>query len=229
MIPVRARKTLKEIDTPVGMARAHLWRPPNPCGALVLGHGAGGSSWSADLQALTDLSAQGWLVVLVEQPWRVAGRKVATPPAQLDVAWLAVMAELTRGRAALPRPWVVGGRSAGARVACRTAAGARADAVLALSFPLHPPGRPDRSRAAEALLVTAAGTRLAVIQGEKDPFGSPEEVRAALGAGAEVVAARGTHAFTRTPADVLAAAAAFLSSLAAGQTWGTAGGLPRRT
>jgi predicted alpha/beta-hydrolase family hydrolase len=185
---------------------------------VVLGHGAGGSSWSADLRALTDLTAQGWLVVLVEQPWRVAGRKVAAPPTQLDVAWLAVMAALTSGHGALPRPWVVGGRSSGARVACRTAAVVQADAVLALSFPLHPPGRPEKSRASEAQLVTDAGTRLAVIQGEKDPFGSPEEVRGALGAGAEVVAARGTHSFTKTPADVLAAAATFLSTLTDRQT-----------
>lgn len=207
------RKSVKEIDTPVGMARAHLWRPGHPCGSLVLGHGAGGSSWSNDLQSLTSLAPCGWLVVLVEQPWRVAGRKVATPPATLDVAWLAVMAALTSGRGRLPRPWVVGGRSSGARVACRTAGAVRADAVLALSFPLHPPGRPAMSRASEARMVTDAGTRLAVIQGAKDPFGSPDEVRAALGTGAEVVAAVGTHSFTRNPADVLAAAGAFLSGL----------------
>jgi uncharacterized protein len=244
---VPARKSVstsvREIETPVGMARAHLWRPPHPCGAVVLGHGAGGSSWSADLQALTSLAGSGragsdlagsdlagsglagsglagsglagsgWLVVLVEQPWRVAGRKVAAPPGQLDVAWLAVMAALTSGRGRLPRPWVVGGRSAGARVACRTAEAVRADAVLAMSFPLHPPGRPERSRAGEARLVTDAGTMLAVIQGERDPFGSPEEVRTALGTGAEVVSARGTHSFTKTPTDVLAAASAFLSML----------------
>lgn len=215
-VPVRkgnVRNRVREIDTPVGMARAHLWRPSRPCGAVVLGHGAGGSSWSADLLALTSLADQGWLVVLVEQPWRVAERKVATPPAQLDVAWLAVMAALTSGRGRLPRPWVVGGRSAGARVACRTAAAVGADAVLALSFPLHPPGRPEKSRAGEALLVTQAGTRLAVIQGEKDAFGSPEEVRAVVGAGAEVVQARGTHSFTRTPTDVLTAATIFLANL----------------
>lgn len=213
MTSVPVRRSITEIDTPVGMARAHLWRPPHPCGALVLGHGAGGSSWSADLLALTSLTEHGWLVALVEQPWRVAGRKVATPPAQLDVAWLAVLAALTSGRGALPRPWVVGGRSSGARVACRTASAVGADAVLALSFPLHPPRRPEKSRAAEAHLVTGAGTRLTVIQGERDPCGSPEEVRAALGAGAEVVQARGTHSFARTPTDVLAAATAFLANL----------------
>src|SRR6185436_12260705 len=102
-----------------------------------------------------------------------------------------VMAALTSGPGHLPRPWVVGGRSAGARVACRTAAAVGADAVLALSFPLAPPGKPERSRAAEALLVTGAGIPLTVIQGEKDPFGSPADVQSALGAAAEVVAARG--------------------------------------
>ena len=216
MSGVPVRKSVKEIATPVGMARAHLWRPPHPCGSVVLGHGAGGSSFSGDLQALTCLAARGWLVVLVEQPWRVAGRRGAAPAAQLDMAWLAVMAALTSGRGTLPRPWVVGGRSSGARVAARTAGALRADAVLALSFPLHPPGRPDRSRASEARMVTDAGTPLAVIQGEKDPFGSPDEVRSALGAGAEVVVARGNHSFTRTPADVLAAATVFLASLGTG-------------
>lgn len=207
-----ARLRVREIDTPVGMARAHLWRPPQACGALVLGHGAGGSSWSGDLVAMTSLAAQGWLVVLVEQPWRVAGRRVATPAAQLDMAWLAVTSDLTSGRWALPRPWVVGGRSTGARVACRTAGVLQPDAVLALSFPLHPPGRPEKSRAPEADLVTGAGIPLAVIQGERDPFGTPEEVRTALGARAQVVQALGTHSFTK-PTEVLAAATAFLENL----------------
>jgi uncharacterized protein len=207
---------VKEIQTPVGMARAHLWRPPEPCGALVLGHGAGGSSWSGDLLALTSLTAHGWLVALVEQPWRVAGRKVATAPAQLDVAWLAVMTALTSRPAGLARPWVVGGRSSGARVACRTAGALRADGVLALAFPLHPPGRPEKSRAGEAQLVTDAGTPLMVIQGESDPFGSPQEVRRALGPGAQVIAASGAHSFSKAPVDVLAAATTFLSELAVG-------------
>ncbi len=213
MSDVPVRKSVKEIQTPVGMARAHLWRPSRPCGSLVLGHGAGGLSWSADLQALTALTAQGWLVVLVEQPWRVAGRKVATPPAQLDVAWLAVMEALTSGRGALPRPLVVGGRSSGARVACRTAIAVGADALLLMAFPLHPPGKPEKSRAAEAQMVTGAGTRLIVIQGEKDAFGTPDDLRSALGGAAEVVPARGSHSFTKTPTDVLEIARSFLSEL----------------
>jgi predicted alpha/beta-hydrolase family hydrolase len=209
----RVRRTVRAIQTPVGLARAHLWRPARPRGTVILGHGAGGLSWSGDLVALTSLASAGWLVVLVEQPWRVAGRKVATPPASLDVAWLAVMAELGSGRGRLPRPWVVGGRSSGARVACRTAGAVDADAVMALAFPLHPPGAPARSRAGEAALVTRAGMAIVVIQGARDPFGSPDEVRNALGTKAQVVAVAGTHSFTKNPADVVAAATTFLAQV----------------
>ena len=162
---------------------------------------------------MTSLTDDGWLVVRVEQPWRVAGRRIATPPAQLDTAWLAVLAALTTGRGRLPGPLVVGGRSAGARVACRTAAEVGASAVLALSFPLHPPGRPEKSRAGEARLVTDAGRPLVVIQGERDAFGGPDEVRAALGEAAVVRGVRGTHSFTKNPVDVLAEARAWLSGL----------------
>jgi len=195
------------------MARAHLWRPPHPCGALVLGHGAGGSTWSADLLALTCLADDGWLVVLVEQPWRVAGRRVASPTVQLDLAWLAVMAALTTGRGRIPRPWVVGGRSSGARVACRTAKAVQADAVLALSFPLHPPGKPEKSRAGEAREVIGAHTPLAVIQGIKDPFGTPGEVRDALGPQARILPAQGTHTLTNPQTQVLPPTLTFLANL----------------
>ncbi len=210
---MRVRTSVREIDTPVGMARAHLARPDRPAGALVLGHGAGGGIEAPDLVALTSLTEDGWLVVRVEQPWRVAGRRIATPPAQLDTAWLAVLASLTTGRGRLPGPLVVGGRSAGARVACRTAAEVGAVAVLALSFPLHPPGRPEKSRAGEARLVTDAGRPLVVIQGVRDAFGGPDEVQAALGEGALVRGVRGTHSFTKNPVDVLAEARAWLSGL----------------
>ena len=210
---MRVRTSVREIDTPVGMARAHLARPDRPAGALVLGHGAGGGIEAPDLVAMTSLTDDGWLVVRVEQPWRVAGRRIATPPAQLDTAWLAVLGALTTGRGRLPGPLVVGGRSAGARVACRTAAEVGASAVLALSFPLHPPGRPEKSRAGEARLVTDAGRPLVVIQGERDAFGGPDEVRAALGEAAVVRGVRGTHSFTKNPVDVLAEARAWLSGL----------------
>ncbi len=210
---MRVRTSVREIDTPVGMARAHLTRPDRPAGALVLGHGAGGGIEAPDLVAMTSLTDDGWLVVRVEQPWRVAGRRIATPPAQLDTAWLAVLGALTTGRGRLPAPLVVGGRSAGARVACRTAAEVGASAVLALSVPLHPPGRPEKSRAGEARLVTDAGRPLLVIQGERDAFGGPDEVRAALGEAAVVRGVRGTHSFTKNPVDVLAEARAWLSGL----------------
>ena len=210
---MQVRTSVREIDTPVGMARAHLTRPDRPAGALVLGHGAGGGIEAPDLVALTSLTDDGWLVVRVEQPWRVAERRIATPPAQLDTAWLAVLGALTTGRGRLPGPLVVGGRSAGARVACRTAAEVGASAVLALSFPLHPPGRPEKSRADEARLVTDAGRPLVVIQGERDAFGGPDEVQAALGEAAVVRGVRGTHSFTKNPVDVLAEARAWLSGL----------------
>lgn len=207
------RTSVRELPTPAGMARAHVLRPSRVRGSLVLGHGAGGGVEAPDLAALTVLAMEGWLVVRVEQPWRVAGRKVATPPRTLDVGWLAVLEQLTRGRWALPDPLVCGGRSSGARVACRTAAEVGADAVLALSFPLHPPGRPEKSRAGEARLVSDAGTPLAVIQGVKDPFGSPAEVLAALGGGAQVFSAQGAHGFSSDPEDVLDEARAWLDHL----------------
>lgn len=155
-------------------------------GTILLGHGAGGAlgSWPADLQGVLTATEHGWTVVLVEQPWRVAGRKVATRPPTLDAAWTDLIRCLPG--APLRRPLVYGGRSAGARVACRTSPGdaecglPRADAVLCLSFPLHPPGRPDRSRAAELATPVRLGIPTLVVQGRADPFGSPAEVREAL-------------------------------------------------
>lgn len=205
---------VREVDTPVGPARVHLTRPAGQArGSLVLGHGAGGGVAAPDLVALTQLADEGWLVARVEQPWRVAGRRIATPPAQLDTAWHAVLAALG-ANGDLARPLVLGGRSAGARVACRTAQALDADAVLALAFPLHPPGRPERSRAHEALEVSGAGRPLLVIQGEKDPFGSPPEVRQALGEGGEVVGVAGPHAFAKGVPGVLEAATRWLARLA---------------
>ena len=166
-------------------------------GPLVLGHGAGGGVEAPDLVALTALTADGWLVARVEQPWRVAGRRIATPPAQLDTAWLAVLRRLTTGRARLPVPLVVGGRSAGARVACRTAAAVGATAVLALSFPLHPPGRPRQSRARRGAAGPRRRSPAGVVQGERDAFGGPQEVRAALGERGRRQAGAGAR--TRSP------------------------------
>ncbi len=195
--------TVKEIETPVGVARAHVERVKDPRGSLVVGHGAGGGIETGDLRALRRLRYEGWNYVRVEQPWRVAGKKVAPAPATLDKAWVPIIEALMTGRWALTEPLVVGGRSAGARVACRTAERVGADGVLAMAFPLHPPGKPDKSRAAEATGVLDLGLPLAVIQGERDPFGNPDEVRAALGQRANIFAAKGTHTFTGDPTDVL--------------------------
>ncbi|RNI21159.1 alpha/beta family hydrolase [Flexivirga caeni] len=208
---------IRLIDTPPGPARVHVERPSGATtrGSVVVSHGAGGGIDAADLVALRALVADGWTYVRVEQPWRVAGKKVATPPKTLDAAWIPLLATLMRGRWALPRPLVVGGRSAGARVACRTSAEVAADAVLALSFPLHPPGNPERSRASEAQLALDAGLPLAVIQGERDLFGGPEEVRAALGPVPTVTAVPGDHSLARGAAQVLVAARKWLGGLPA--------------
>jgi predicted alpha/beta-hydrolase family hydrolase len=195
-----------DVDTPAGPARAHVRRPPRAVGTLVLGHGAGGGVEAADLVPVTAAAvAAGWAVALVEQPWRVAGGRVAPAPARLDLAWLPVVRALRSGRGALPGPLVTGGRSAGARVACRTAPQVAAAACVCLAFPLHPPGRPERSRAAE---LTAAGDRpLLVVQGARDPFGTPDEVRAVLPASARLVAVPGGHSLDTAAATRAAAAA----------------------
>ena len=181
------------VDTPLGPARATTTRPAGiPGGALVLGHGAGGLRWTLDVLATRDaVVAAGWVVVLVDQPWRVAGRRLGPAPASLDRAWLSVLAALAPALGS--GPLVVGGRSAGARVACRTAAAVGAGAVVALSFPLHPPGRPERSRAPELVTPAAHGIPVHVVQGRTDPFGSPDEVAAVLPPGATLDVVTGAH------------------------------------
>jgi predicted alpha/beta-hydrolase family hydrolase len=136
---------------------------------LAVSHGAGGGIEARDLRALAAaLPSRGYGVALVEQPWRVAGKKVAPAPKTLDVAWTALWPALEKPGL----PVVAGGRSAGARVACRTGHGLGAHAVLALSFPLHPPGKPEKSRAGE---LTGTGLPTLVVQGGRDPFGRLEE------------------------------------------------------
>ena len=181
------------VETPLGPARATTTRPAGiPAGALVLGHGAGGLRWTLDVLATRDAAvAAGWVVVLVDQPWRVAGKKLGPAPASLDVAWLPVLAALAPDLG--PGPLVVGGRSAGARVACRTAAAAGASAVVALSFPLHPPGKPERSRAPELAMPSGHGIAVHVVQGRTDPFGTPAEVEAVLPPGATLDVVTGAH------------------------------------
>ncbi|MFF1648411.1 alpha/beta family hydrolase [Streptomyces sp. NPDC058240] len=171
----RGAEAAEMVDTDAGPARI-TWFPAtgttkagNARLVLALGHGAGGGIEARDLQALaTALPAHGVTVALVEQPWRVAGKRLAPAPKTLDTGWRGLWPALT---AAGP-PVVAGGRSAGARVACRTAAELGAHAVLALSFPLHPPGRPEKSRADELL---GSGVPTLVVQGGHDPFGRPAE------------------------------------------------------
>lgn len=159
------------LATPHGEGRLVLHPSPDPSAVLLLSHGAGNGIETADLQALAQtLPQQGVSVALFEQPWRRAGRRLATAPPTLDAAFVVAAKHL---RTALPDvPLVVGGRSAGARSACRTAVEIGASAVVALAFPLHPPGKPEKSRLGELL---SAGVPTLVLQGEKDPFGRPDE------------------------------------------------------
>ncbi|WP_406131864.1 alpha/beta family hydrolase [Streptomyces sp. NBC_00989] len=157
------------IETDAGTARITWHQAKKARLVLAVSHGAGGGIEARDLQALAAaLPAHGVTVALVEQPWRVAGKKVAPAPKTLDVGWRGIWPAVAKPGL----PVISGGRSAGARVACRTAAELGAAAVLALSFPLHPPGRPEKSRAGELL---AAGVPTLVVQGGNDPFGKPAE------------------------------------------------------
>jgi uncharacterized protein len=146
---------------------------PEPIASLALGHGAGGGVQAPDLQAAVRAAAGARVTsVLIEQPYRVAGRRAPAPASQLDAAWQAAVRQLQE-RGLAPGPRVVGGRSAGARVACRTAAALEAHAVVCLAFPVHPPGRgddPTRSRLPE---LEAVRVPVLVVQGESDPFGRP--------------------------------------------------------
>jgi uncharacterized protein len=162
------------IDTPHGRANAHLHVADRPRAALVLGHGAGGGIASRDLVAATEVAhSEGVSVALVEQPYRVAGRRSPAPARQLDVAWTAVVDYLCEGELS-GLPLVVGGRSLGARVACRTAEATGAVAVLCLAFPLQPPRR-SGSAPAQSRLAELDGVRVPalVVQGARDPFGVP--------------------------------------------------------
>jgi hypothetical protein len=198
------------VATPLGPARALRREPAGPVrGTLVLGHGAGGGISAPDLDAVSEAACgAGWRVVGVEQPWRVAGKRIAPAPPRLDLAWTAVLDHL-RSRGALTGPLVLGGRSAGARVACRSASAQGAAGVLALAFPLHPPGRPEKSRADELSLVEVP---LLVVQGETDAFGGPAEVAAAA-PDAQVAAVAGDHALKKDVAAVAAAVVPWLRAL----------------
>src|SRR3954462_12266906 len=189
-----------ELETPHGPARAHVNAAGEPVATLVLGHGAGGGVGAPDLKAATDAAlALNVTTILVEQPYRVAGRKSAAPAAQLDTAWTAVIAQLL-----IDGPLYVGGRSPGARVACRTSGAVGAAGVLCLAFPLHPPGRPEKTRLAE---LEAVAVPVLIVQGESDPFGMPPEAP-----GRTVVRLRGNHSLKSDVNGLRAAVREFLSA-----------------
>jgi len=199
----------KITKTPQGDARVHMHAVAEPRGALVLGHGAGGGVEAPDLIAATAAAAaQGFSVALVEQPYRVAGRRSSPSPKQLDPAWVAVVDDL----AAIEfdgLPLIAGGRSAGARVACRTAEATGATAVVCLAFPLQPPARagkePSPSRQDE---LDAVKVPMLIVQGERDRFGMPEP-----GPNREVVQVKGDHSLRSGPEAVTAAVEKWLAAL----------------
>jgi hypothetical protein len=181
------------VPTPVGAASVTRFPAAGRGRAvLVLGHGAGGGIEARDLQALAAaLPARGTEVLLVEQPWRVAGRRIAPAPKTLDLAWRAVLAHLHE-RGAITAALVVGGRSAGARVACRTGLNTGAKAVLALAFPLYPPGKPEKSRAEE---LRSSGLPTLIVQGGTDPFGTAAQFPPLPGTHRLVGLPAGNHEF----------------------------------
>ena len=179
--------TALDLPTPHGPARAHLSAVDEPRAAVVLGHGAGGGIAARDLVTTRDAAcAAGAAVALVEQPYRVAGRRSPAPAKQLDAAWRAVVEQLLSGELA-GLPLVAGGRSAGARVACRTAAATSAIAVLCLAFPLQPPSR-SAARPSRLPELDAVQVPTLVVQGARDPFGRPPD-----GPNRTVVTVPGTH------------------------------------
>jgi uncharacterized protein len=202
--------TMLEIETPYGTANAHVEPVETPQAALVLGHGAGGGVQARDLVTVAGVArAAGFRVVLVEQPYRVAGRRAPAPAHQLDAAWTAVIDHL-RAHELRGLPLVVGGRSSGARVACRTAGATGAVGVLCLAFPLLPPrragGKPAQSRLPELDAVTVPTL---VVQGARDPFGMPPAASQRT-----VVQVEGDHSLRTGLAAVGDAVRAWLSAVA---------------
>lgn len=167
---------VEELDTPAGLARVHIHDTVlAPRATLVLGHGAGAGVDSRDLAVLAEeLPKSGIEVLIIEQPWKVAGKKVANHPGQLDKAWVSALTQL-KGRGFGLRKLFVGGRSAGARVACRTAPDVQPDGVVALAFPLHRPGVPEASRLPDLIEAVSVAPVL-VVQGARDSFGGPDEI-----------------------------------------------------
>ncbi len=172
---------MTEVPTPHGPARSTRHDAPDACAVLLLGHGAGGGVGAPDLVTVTRAAVEvGVSVVLVEQPYRVAGRRAPAPAAQLDAAWLAVVDHIGRDL-----PLLFGGRSSGARVACRTSTAGGAIGVLCLAFPVRPPRTPEKHRLAE---LAVPEVPVLVVQGERDVFGVPEPAD-----GREVLLLPGDH------------------------------------
>jgi predicted alpha/beta-hydrolase family hydrolase len=192
---------VRELGTPHGPARVHLREPEGTGDVLVaLGHGAGGGVTAPDIVAIAKAAlAAGCAVALVEQPYRVAGRRSPAPAHQLDAAWEAVIAGLA------PATLIAGGRSSGARVACRTAVATGAAGVVCLAFPVHPPGRPEKTRLPE---LDGVSVPVLVAQGESDPFGMPPDAP-----GRRVVRVPGDHSLRREHRAIAAAFTAWLEEV----------------
>ena len=202
--------TMLDIDTPHGPARAHLHAADEPGAALVLGHGAGGGVGAPDLRAATQAALDaGVSVALVEQPYRVAGRRSPAPARQLDAAWIAVVEHLARGELR-GLPIVTGGRSAGARVACRTAAATGAAGVMCLAFPLRPPRRKTATADPPSRLpeLAAVPVPVLVVQGRGDRFGVPRSAP-----GRKVVRVDGDHSLRSDLEAVAAAVSGWLAEV----------------
>jgi predicted alpha/beta-hydrolase family hydrolase len=205
--------TVVSIETPHGKAHAHVRRADRPQSALILGHGAAGGIGSGDLVAATEAAlSEGVSVALVEQPYRVAGRRSPAPARQLDVAWTTVVEHL-RDDLFEGLPLLVGGRSLGARVACRTAEVTRAVGVLCLAFPLQPPRRASGSASTNRLPeLDVVTVPTLVVQGAGDRFGIPP-----ASALRTVVQVPGDHSLRTDPDAVAAAVSAWLPGVLAQQ------------
>jgi uncharacterized protein len=201
-----------EIDTPTGPARAYVHPADAPRAALVLGHGAGGGVEAPDLVAATEAAVpEGFTVALVEQPYRVAGRKSPAPAKRLDEAWIAVVEHLTANELS-GLPVIVGGRSVGARVACRCLPETGGLAVLCLAFPLQPPARKGKEPSPDRLPeLEAVDVPVLVVQGDRDRFGMPPP-----GSRREVVTVAGDHSLRTDPEAVADAVRGWLRAVVKG-------------
>jgi predicted alpha/beta-hydrolase family hydrolase len=194
-----------QVATPAGPAEVTIDEPggrQDPAFLLVLTHGSNGGLSAPDLLAVrAEALRLGGAVAGVLQPFRVAGRRAPGSPAAQDEAWLTVVAALRERFGDVPL--VQCGRSNGARVACRTALKAGARGVIALAFPLRPPWNPERSRADE---LRGAGVEVLVVNGDRDPFGVPDQADATC---VHVVPGE-RHDLSRTPSEVGTVAAEWL-------------------